>query len=138
MVDDHCFSRKIKVGGQYNFSGIRGLYWSAKGGGNVEEALAFARIAKEKLPKNPHVADSLGWVYYQLGYYGKAVIELEKSVTLLPNNPEYTYHLAKAYYRNNQLDLAKGYFEKALKISSNFKGAEDVRQTLKKYRSLDG
>ena len=136
---EDCYRKALAI--QDDFApAANNLAWSLaeEGGGNVEEALAFARIAKEKLPKNPHVADTLGWVYYHLGYYGKAVIELEKSVTLLPNNPEYTYHLAKAYYENNQRDQAKGYFEKALKLNPNFAGADDARQTLKKYRSLDG
>ena len=133
-----CYRKALEIKNDFA-PAANNLAWSlAERGANVEEALQLARIAKDKLPKDPHVLDTLGWVYHQMGYHGKAIIELEKSVTLLPNSPEYTYHLAKAYYSNNQVDQAKGYFEKALKLSPNFKGAEDARKTLKKYRSLEG
>lgn len=115
------------------------LAWSLagkKGEGHIEEALQLARVAKEKLPNNPHVLDTLGWVLYRMGYYGKAIIELEKSVSILPNHTLYNYHLAKAYYENNQRVQAKTYFEKALKLNPNFAGAEGSITSLLKFSEI--
>ena len=39
----------------------------ADGGGNLDEALKFAQIAREAAPEDPNVGDTLGWVYYKKG-----------------------------------------------------------------------
>ena len=39
----------------------------ADGGGNLDEALKFAQIAREAVPEDPNVGDTLGWVYYKKG-----------------------------------------------------------------------
>jgi len=38
-------------------------------GGNLDEAIALARMAREQAPENPQVADTLGWLYYKKGEY---------------------------------------------------------------------
>jgi tetratricopeptide (TPR) repeat protein len=35
--------------------------------GDIDEALKFAQVAKEKLPDDPSVMDTLGWIYYKKG-----------------------------------------------------------------------
>ena len=39
----------------------------ADGGGNLDEALKFAQIAREAAPEDPNVGDTLGWVFYKKG-----------------------------------------------------------------------
>ena len=34
----------------------------------VDEALTFARKAKELIPESPQVMDTLGWLYYRKGF----------------------------------------------------------------------
>jgi Tfp pilus assembly protein PilF len=41
------------------------------------------------------------------------------------------YHLGMAYYKNGNLDPAKKELDQALKLDSNFEGAEEARATLK-------
>jgi Tfp pilus assembly protein PilF len=107
------------------------LAWNlAEGGGNIDEALGFAQIAKEQLPKSAGVMDTLGWIYYLKGSYLNAIAELQDSVEIEPENALINYHLGLAYSKNNQPDQAREYLEKALKIAPNFRGAEEARTVL--------
>jgi tetratricopeptide (TPR) repeat protein len=100
-------------------------------GGNVDEALGFAQIAKEQMPKSAAVMDTLGWVYYLKGSYLNAIAEFQDSLERDPENPVINYHLGLAYFKSNQADAAKELLEKALKLDKDFKGSEDARRILK-------
>jgi tetratricopeptide (TPR) repeat protein len=70
--------------------------------GDIDEALAFARIAKEKLPDDPSVMDTLGWIYYKKGLYGNAVQEFSDSLEKLPENATVHYHLGAALFKKGE------------------------------------
>jgi tetratricopeptide (TPR) repeat protein len=108
------------------------LAWNlAEKGGNIDEALGYAQIAKERMPRSATVMDTLGWIYYLKGSYLNAIAELRDSVELDSDNPIFHFHLGLAYHKNNQLDEARESLESALKITPDFKGAEDARKILK-------
>ena len=46
----------------------------------VDEALTFARKAKELEPESPQILDTLGWLYYRKGLYPQAARELEAAL----------------------------------------------------------
>ncbi|RLC31028.1 MAG: hypothetical protein DRH37_03975, partial [Deltaproteobacteria bacterium] len=109
------------------------LAWSLmKRGGNIDEALGFAQIAKEQMPGNPSVMDTLGWIYYHKGSYLNAIAELQDSLERNPDNAVINYHLGMAYFKNSQPDAAKEFLEKALKIDQAFEGSEKARRVLRK------
>ena len=97
---------------------------------NLDEALQLARLAKEKLPDDPHVMDTLGWVYYKKGLYDSAVGEFSDSLTKLNNHPVVNYHLGMAYYKKGDTAKAREQLEKALNIQPDFPGSEKARQAL--------
>ena len=101
-----------------------------KNGGNIDEALGLAQIAKEQMPRNPSVMDTLGWLYYLKGSYLNAIAELQDSLALEPGNTVINYHMGMAYFKNGQTDTAKQFLEKALKIDQNFNEAENALRTL--------
>jgi tetratricopeptide (TPR) repeat protein len=112
------------------------LAWNlAHEGGNIDEALSFAQLAKEKMPKNAGVIDTLGWIYYLKGSYLSAITELQDSVDLAPDHPVINYHLGMAYHKNNQQDEAKRYLTKALEFDENFSGADEARRILKELEA---
>jgi tetratricopeptide (TPR) repeat protein len=111
------------------------LAWNlAERGRNIDEALGFAQIAKEQMPKNAAVMDTLGWIYYLKGTYVNAISELQDSVALDPHNPVINYHLGMAYFKNNQPDEAREFLKKALAIDPNFKGAGEASSILKRVQ----
>jgi tetratricopeptide (TPR) repeat protein len=97
---------------------------------NLDEALELARIAKAKLPRDPFVADTLGWIFFQKGLYGNALRELRDSAAKLPDNPEVQYHLGVAYLKLEKNDQAREHLTRALELGGNFNGAEEARIAL--------
>ena len=102
----------------------------AEQGQNLDEALGYARMAKEKLPEDPNVMDTLGWVYFKKGLYDSAVSEFTDSLEKMPENAIVNYHLGMAFYRKGDRDSAKLQLEKALSLSQNFDGAEEAKKVL--------
>jgi len=108
------------------------LAWNiADRGGNIDEALTFAQIAKEQLPSSSAVMDTLGYIYYLKGSFLNAIAEFQDSLARDPGNPVINHHMGLAQYKNNDKAKAKDYFEKALQLDPNFKGADDARRLLK-------
>jgi tetratricopeptide (TPR) repeat protein len=97
---------------------------------DIDEALNFARIAKEKLPDDPSVMDTLGWIYYKKGLYGNAAREFSDSLEKLPENATVNYHLGAALFQKGEKPRAKTYLEKALALDKDFDGADDARRML--------
>ena len=111
------------------------LAWTlAQSGGNVDEALGYARIAKEQLPRDPNVMDTLGWIYYLKGSYLNAISELRDSLEQNPDNAIINYHLGLAYYKQRQNEAAAEHFEKALELDKHFKGAQEAQNILEEIK----
>jgi tetratricopeptide (TPR) repeat protein len=97
---------------------------------NLNEALELARKAKEILPEDPGIMDTLGWVYFRKGLYESAIVEFAESLEKLPENVMVRYHLGMAYYKKGDRALAKKELEKALSLNEKFDGAEEAKQIL--------
>jgi tetratricopeptide (TPR) repeat protein len=97
---------------------------------DLNEALNFARLAKEKLPDDPNVMDTLGWVYYKKGLFDSAIGEFTDCLEKMPDHPTVIYHLGMAYYKKGDLENARAELEKALKLDKNFTGAAEAKRIL--------
>src|SRR5262249_8163193 len=64
---------------------------------NLEEALQLAQEAQKQASDEPHVADTLGWIYYRKNLATTAIPYLEASVRKDPSDPASHYHLGMAY-----------------------------------------
>lgn len=107
----------------------------AERGGNLDVALQLARTAKQQLPSQPEVSDTLGWVYYKKNLAALAIDPLKESIGFDPKNPIYHYHLGLAYAKNGDKAKARGALGQALKLSQSFDGAVEAR---KLFASLAG
>jgi tetratricopeptide (TPR) repeat protein len=103
----------------------------SENGGNVDEALGYAQMAKEQQPDDPHIADTLGWLYYKKNVYLRSVTLLKEAAEKLPDNPVVLYHYGMAQYRNGDKTSAKKTLETSLKLNTNYTGAADARAVLK-------
>jgi cellulose synthase operon protein C len=92
-------------------------------------ALRYAEAAREASPNDPRVADTLGVIYTNKGAYDAAIQQLRDCVGRAPQNPEYKYHLATAYYKAGRFSNAKPELEAALKEPS-FKHADEAKKML--------
>jgi tetratricopeptide (TPR) repeat protein len=99
-------------------------------GGNIDTALGLAQIAREQLPQDPNVADTLGWVYYKKNAYLRAISLLKEAAEKAPTNPIIQYHLGMAFNKNGDKASAKKALEVSLKLSGNFPGSENAKKAL--------
>lgn len=126
----HWWEKAMQVD-SYAAAAANNLAWLyAEGRGSLEVALQLAMTAKSKFPNLPEVNDTLGWVYYQKQLYGQAILYLQQSLDLEPNNPAYHFHLGMAYARKGDDAKARKLLERVLKIDPQFPDAPQVRKAL--------
>ena len=97
---------------------------------NIDEALELARTARARVTDDPNIMDTLGLVYYKKGLYESAISEFKDSLEQLAGNATVNYHLGLALHANGDVEKARKFFEKALEISQEFKGADEAREIL--------
>jgi Tfp pilus assembly protein PilF len=103
-------------------------------GGDLDTALQLAQTAKEQLPDDPAVNDTLGWIYYKKDQAATAIAPLKACVDGDPKNVFCHYHLGLVYAKAGDAPRAKEALEAALKISPSFDGASDARVILASMR----
>jgi putative PEP-CTERM system TPR-repeat lipoprotein len=103
----------------------------AETGTNLESALELAQLAKAKMPDQPEINDTLGWVYYKKRMGRTAAQYLTLSIEKDRTNPVYQYHLGMAYAQTGEDGKARRLLEQALSLNPNFDGAAEARRTLK-------
>jgi Flp pilus assembly protein TadD len=89
---------------------------------HLDQALPMLEKAVEARPEEGFIVDSLGWAYYQLGDFKKAVGYLERAVELQPDDPVLNDHLGDAYWRVGRKAEARFQWSRAL----NFKPEPDT------------
>ena len=87
--------------------------------------------AVRRRPNDGYIIDSLGWVYYRLGNYKKAVLELERAVQIRPEDPIINDHLGDAYWRVDRELEARFQWQRSLSLEPDAKVEADVRKKLK-------
>ena len=97
---------------------------------DMGEALRLALIAKEALPEDPHVADTLGYIHYKRGAYQLALTQLRQAVAGRPDMPTLRYHYAKALYADGQTGKARAELERALEQEGEFPEREEAERML--------
>jgi predicted Zn-dependent protease len=99
-------------------------------GGDKEKALQLAQLAKELMPNEPRVTDTLGWVLYKRGVYDRAVRLLSDSASKVPNDPLLQYHLGMATYKAGDREGARRALQVAVNAKEDFPGKDEARRIL--------
>lgn len=105
-------------------------------GGNSDLALSYAQTARERQPDDPHIADTLGWIYYKKNAFLSAVSLLNEAAEKLPSNPVVLFHHGMAQYKKGDTAAAKKSLQASLKLSQDFPGANEARKTLAELSEL--
>ena len=107
------------------------LAWMyAETGENLDMALQLAQTATRRLPNNPAIQDTLGWIYYKKGLATLAIAPFQKSIELDPKNPVFHFHLGLAHLKNGDSPKARIALRDALALAPNFAGANEAKQAL--------
>ncbi len=96
-----------------------------------EASLARAKELADKLDvlPQPVFADTVGWVYYRLGDYSKAVEKLTKVVEAAPKAAIFHYHLGVALAKAGDKAGAKEHLKQAIDLG-DFDGKQDAQEML--------
>jgi tetratricopeptide (TPR) repeat protein len=98
---------------------------------NLEDGGNMIRKALELEPNNSAYLDSLGWYYYHVGDYNKALTELQRAAdTLKPEDPVVYEHVGDTFAALGKFGEAQMYWQKALKLDpSNQKLAGKIEES---------
>ncbi len=105
-------------------------YLIAETGQDLDVALTYAQRAKQKFPKDPNVADTLGWIYIRKNLSANAIQIYQELVTAVPQNPVYRFHMAMALYQKGDKVQAKRELETALRNKPSKEDAAKIRDLL--------
>ncbi len=94
-------------------------YSLSERGIELQRALNMVSKAVEKDPKNPSYLDTIGWVYYQLGNYELAELNIRKAIDAEPDNSTIVEHLGDVLFKKGNKTEALSVWEKALKLNSD-------------------
>jgi Flp pilus assembly protein TadD len=124
------YERAIQLDPNAGIAANNLAYIYAEEGGNLDIALQLAQAARQKMPENPDVADTLGWVYVKKDLPQLAIPRLEEAVAAGPRNPLFRYHLGVALFKAGQKTRARQVLEKALELKLPEPAAAEARTLL--------
>ena len=109
-------------------------YILAEANRDLNDALKFARVAKEQLPEDANIMDTLGWVYYRRGLYDSAIAEFKSSLAKTPGNAAVIYHLGMAYAKKGDKEKALVELERAIALNLLPSDAHEAKKALEGLR----
>jgi cellulose synthase operon protein C len=104
---------------------------NAEYGFNMERTVPLAAHLYAMNPKDPIVADTLGWTLFRQGKTEEALPLLKQAVIGMPEYPGHHYHFGVALIKAGYPAQGRKALETSLKISSRFDGADRARELLK-------
>lgn len=95
-----------------------------------EEALALVQQAHQQKPNNPAIMDSLGWVYFRMGEFDKALPLLQKAFNIMPDH-EIAAHLGELLWITDKPEQAIEVWQKGLENRPN---SSTINSTLERLK----
>ncbi len=108
-------------------------YSKADQGVDLDQALTYAERARQKLPDNPNVADTIGLIYLRKNLVDESIRVLSDLVSRQPKIATYHLHYAMALYQKGEKTAAKKELEEATHDGPNDKEKmriQELRQKL--------
>ncbi len=128
-VSDSLFRKAIRIEpdnatllNNYGYSlSVRGI--------RLNEALKMAKRALKTDEQNGAYLDTVGWIFYQLGDYDKALQYLLKAYEVYGENAVVVEHLGDVYLKLGMHEKARIFYQKALELD---KDNQEIREKLGK------
>jgi tetratricopeptide (TPR) repeat protein len=110
-------------------------YIKAEKGEDLDTALTLAQRARQSAPKDPNVADTLGWIYIKKNLSDDAIRIYREVVSTAPENAAFHYHLAMALYQKGDKQGAKQALDEALKRGPKQPEQQGIKELMAKVGS---
>ena len=95
-----------------------------------DKAYEFAKRARDLAPRDPHVADTLGWILFRRGESKWALALLEESAGQLAGQPEALYHLGMCQAALGDDEKARASLIHAVELAKTFPGSVEAEEML--------
>jgi len=105
-------------------------YIKAQEGANLDDALTMAQRARQKMPENAAIADTLGWIYIKKNLSEEAIRVFTDLVQKEPKNPVFRYHFGMALLQKGDKPSAKRELDLAMKNNPSKDDADKIRSLL--------
>ena len=102
----------------------------AKQGANLDVAVSLAQKAKQLLPDQVSISDTLAWIYYQKGNYAGAIPLLEECVERAPQEATFRYHLGMTLLASGEKGGGRQQLETALHLRLTGDDGQEARRAL--------
>ena len=109
-------------------------FLTAETGGNLEDALKLAAEALRKVPNQPSVTDTIGYVYLKMRKSEPALQVFRNLARMYPANPTFRYHHGLALLETGDKGRAKTEFEAALAAKPLAPVAAKIKEALGQSR----
>jgi tetratricopeptide (TPR) repeat protein len=126
----HMFEKVLEIDPKSSVAANNLAWIYAENGGNLDVALQLAQTAQASLPNSAEATDTLGYIYMKKQLYELSISTLKRAVDSEPKNAAFQYHLGLAYAKYGDKDKAKPIIETALRLKSDFTGADDAKRLL--------
>jgi tetratricopeptide (TPR) repeat protein len=110
--------RRVLANNMNNAHALNHIGYSyADRGINLEEAEGLLKRAIQLAPDNGFIVDSLGWTYFHMAKYKKALEFLERADKLSPNQAVILEHLADTYQKCGKKHQALEVYKRIMRTS---------------------
>ena len=101
--------------------------------GDLGEAMRLALLAKDELPNDPNITNTLGWIHYKRKSFDLALSQFQLAVNSRPDEPSFRYYLALALRAKGKMTEAKEELAKCLEADVDFPEREAADKLLKSW-----
>ncbi len=84
---------------------------------HLDRALRMIELALKKAPRNSHYLDTIGWIYFQMKQYDRALKYVKDSWEINSTSWEVADHLGDIYAQLRKHDTARLFWQKALDLN---------------------
>lgn len=124
------YERVLKLQPEHAFALNNLAYILAEEGSDLDQALTMATKARQLMPQDANVADTLGWIYIKKNLSDSAIQIFREAVTKHPERAIFRYHLAMALAQKGDKPQAKKELETALRNNPNKDEETKIRKLL--------
>jgi len=107
-------------------------YLKADDGVDLDQALAYAQRAQNKMPNDLNVRDTVALIYVKKNLTDDSLRMLRELVTQKPDSPTFHLHLAMALYQKGDRPTAKKELEAALRNKPSEREQSEIKQLMAK------
>ena len=107
-------------------------YMMADSGQDLDQALTMAQKAKQQMPKDINVSDTMGWIFIKKNLPDSAISIYKDLVVQDPNRSSFRYHYGVALSQKGDKAAAKREFEAALRNKPGKEDEAHIRELLAK------